>query len=122
MKLKVKMLPGEHWWGGDVNNSNFMPYDCTTEKFITTAGRGRITCQSAPFFLSDKGRYIWSDKSFKVWVENGELCFEGEGNFELYEGGSCLRDAYLHAMENHFPISDIILYNKTLEKDCRRLS
>ena len=78
MKLKVKMLDGELWWGGDVNNSNVMPYDKHTYKSLTTAGRGRITCQSAPFFLSNKGRYIWSDKGFDVTFKKGVIKCQGE--------------------------------------------
>ena len=106
MELTVKMLPNEHWWGGDVNNSNYMPYDATTEKFITTAGRGRITCQSAPFFLSDKGRYIWSDKGFDITFDKGEIKCKGELPIILDDSGKTLRDAFINAKRDRFPFTD----------------
>ncbi|MBR2871334.1 MAG: glycoside hydrolase [Clostridia bacterium] len=112
MKLKVKMLPNEHWWGGDVNNSNFMPYDCTTEKFITTAGRGRITCQSAPFFLSDKGRYIWSDKGFDITFKKGVIKCQGEMPIILDDSGKTLRDAFINAKRDRFPFTDGLVTEK----------
>ena len=115
MLFKTKILENEYFWGGEVASGTDMP--------ISKGGRYcrdyRIYAhnQFMPMFLSSEGRYIWSDKSFKVWVENGELCFEGEGNFELYEGGSCLRDAYLHAMENHFPFDQTRKQGKTLPRE-----
>ena len=49
---------------------------------------------------------LWGlGEDFKVWVENEELCFEGT-DFELYEQGSCIRDAYLAAMESERADSD----------------
>ena len=115
MLFKTKILENECFWGGEVASGTDMPIS----KGSTYCRDYRIYAhnQFMPMFLSSEGRYIWSDKSFKVWVENGELCFEGEGNFELYEGGSCLRDAYLHAMENHFPFDQTRKQGKTLPRE-----
>ena len=115
MHFKTKILENEYFWGGEVASGTDMPIS----KGSRYCRDYRICAhnQFMPMFLSSEGRYIWSDKSFKVWVENGELCFEGEGNFELYEGGSCLRDAYLHAMENHVPFDQTRKQGKTLPRE-----
>lgn len=63
MQLRVKILKNEHWWGGSVIKSEEMPFDEKTE-IIIDLEKHRGTLQSAPLFLSDKGRYIWSEKGF----------------------------------------------------------
>ena len=112
MKLKVKMLDGELWWGGDVNNSNVMPYDKHTYRCLTTAGRGRVTCQSAPFFLSNKGRYIWSDKGFDVTFKKGVIKCQGEAPIVLDCSGKTLREAFLNAKRDRFPYTDGLVTEK----------
>ncbi len=101
MELRVKFLPGEYFWGGATVFGTDMPIkaDSVYEREFRIEPRNQMT----PLFLSNKGRYIWSDNTFKVWVENGELCFDSIEEIKLYEAGTCLRDAYLHAMKNHFP-------------------
>lgn len=106
------MLDGELWWGGDVNNSNVMPYDKHTYKSLTTAGRGRITCQSAPFFLSNKGRYIWSDKGFDITFKKGVIKCQGETPIVLDCSGKTLRDAFLNAKRDRFPYTDGLVTEK----------
>ncbi len=58
-----------------------------------------------PFFLSDKGRYIWSDDPFRIDIEDGVIRIEG-GSCSLEQAGSTLREAYLAASEKHFPFED----------------
>lgn len=113
MEFRVKFLENEYFWGGPTAFGTQMPIHAKSDY----CGEWRIDPpnQMMPLFLSSKGRYIWSEKSFKVWVENGELCFEGEG-FELNEEGTCLRDAYLAAMEAHFPFEETRKSGKKLPK------
>ena len=106
------MLDGELWWGGDVNNSNVMPYDKHTYRSLTTAGRGRVTCQSAPFFLSNKGRYIWSDKGFDVTFKKGVIKCQGETPIVLDSSGKTLREAFLNAKRDRFPYTDGLVTEK----------
>ena len=61
MKIKIKMLKDEHWWGGSVTRAEEMPFD-ENSKIVIDLVKRRGTLQSAPLFLSDKGRYIWSGK------------------------------------------------------------
>ena len=112
MKIEIKMLPNEYWWGGDVNSSSLMPFNKNTVYALSTTGRGRVTCQSAPFFLSNKGRYIWSEKGFDVTFENGVIKCNGESPIILDESGSTLKDAFLNAKRDRFPFSDDLLTEK----------
>ncbi len=98
--FSVSFLPGEYFWGGAVAWGEEMPLYAgkTYERDFRIDPRN----QMMPMFLSSKGRYIWSEHMFKVWVDGNRLCFEGD-EFELVEAGSCLRDAYRAAMKAHFP-------------------
>ncbi|MBO5440792.1 MAG: glycoside hydrolase [Clostridia bacterium] len=115
MFFKIKILDGEYFWGGDVNSGYDMPI-CKDSTFNRDF-RYHAHNQFMPLFISSKGRYVWSETGFKVWIENGELCFEGDSDFELYEGGTCLRDAYLDAMNKHFPFEETRKQGKTLPRE-----
>ena len=53
-KLVFQMLPEEMWWGGSVVYAPMQPYDQETSIKLNVEQTGRN--QSAPFFLSSKGR------------------------------------------------------------------
>lgn len=101
MQLRVKILKNEHWWGGSVIKSEEMPFDEKTE-IIIDLEKHRGTLQSAPLFLSDKGRYIWSEKGFVTKFSRGEILCEGKDEIILNEEGSTLRDAYVNARRDRF--------------------
>ena len=103
MQYRVKFLDNEYFWGGPTCNGTAMPIN-SQSKYSADFTRA-MPNQFITVFLSSKGRYIWSDGPFKVWTENDELCFEGK-DFELYDKGDCLRDAYLAAMRKHFPFEN----------------
>ncbi len=106
MQFRVKFLDNEYFWGGPTCAGTGMPI-CEKSSYNADFTRA-MPNQFTSVFLSSKGRYVWTDRPFKVCIESGELCFEGE-NFELYENGNCLRDAYLAAMRAHFPFEDKML-------------
>ncbi|MBR3691858.1 MAG: glycoside hydrolase [Clostridia bacterium] len=114
MEYRVKFLEGEYFWGGSVERGTDMPIHAGSN-YRRDFSKGGSN-QMMPLFLSNLGRYIWSEHPFKVWVEAGELCFEGSG-FELVCAGSCLRDAYLAAMEAHFPFDDTRKRGKKLARE-----
>lgn len=108
-KLRFKMLQNEVWWGGSSawkrdegrrNLVNVQPYDETMEETFDSIADGFN--QSAPLYLSSKGRYVWCDSPLKATFKKGVVVIEGE-NVRLVEAGDCLRDAYLAAMKAHFP-------------------
>ena len=102
MKTVVRMLPDEHWWGGTTMNA-----DCPISHSSSYHEDMRKSCenQTMSFFLSDKGRYIWSDDPFRIDIEDGVIRIEG-GSCSLEQVGSTLREAYLAASETHFPLED----------------
>lgn len=102
MQYHVSMLPDEFWWGGTAANP-CCPLNRESEyhedfiDFSTSASN-----QSMPLFVSSRGRYIWSDHPFRVDVSGGEFLLEGE-EIQLVQAGETLREAYLAAMQAHFP-------------------
>ena len=103
MQYRVKFLDNEYFWGGPTCWGTDMPINSNSN--YTADFTRAMPNQFSPLFLSSKGRFVWTEDPFKVWVENGELCFEGT-SFELYDKGECLRDAYLAAMREHFPFEN----------------
>ena len=103
-KLVFQMLPEEMWWGGSVVYAPMQPYDQETSIKLNVEQTGRN--QSAPFFLSSKGRYIWDDAPIRyISFEAGTIMLEGV-NPVLVEAGDTLKEAYLHAMQAHFPFEN----------------
>lgn len=115
MIFKVEIKENEYFWGGEVNSAPDMPI-CRDSKYSKDF-RYNAHNQMMPMFLSNMGRYVWSERSFRVWVGNGFLCFEGDAEFELYEGGKTLRDAYLAVMEKHFPFEETRKNGKKLPRE-----
>lgn len=105
MNYRFKIHPNEYWWGG-TTISKYCPLTIRSEyhqDFRVSAHN-----QTAPFFVSTDGRYIWSDQPFKVDIEEDEFVLEGE-NISLCEAGTCLREAYQAAQKEHFPCDRVTL-------------
>ena len=71
-EAKVAMLPGERWWGCVTDLGVRMPFDASTD-FAFDLARQNFNNQTTPLLLSDKGRYIWCDKSFAAVISKGEI-------------------------------------------------
>lgn len=52
-----------------------------------------------PLYISGNGRYIWSEKPFKISVSGDEIIIESDYDIILDESGKTLKDAYLNAMK-----------------------
>lgn len=102
MELQVLMEPNEYWWGGTSEDGMSCPFDSQTA--LTHDFTVMCPNQTMPLFLSNHGRVIWSDDAFSVRIENGEIEIKGK-NVVLESFGSTLRDAYIGAMQAHFPPS-----------------
>ena len=111
--LKVKILPGEKWWGGiDCFQSRggvliTAPYDASTNLSLDLV-RDNYSNQAVSFFLSNTGRYIWSDEPVKVVFDKGLISLAGSAEITLTETGGTLKDAYIAASAAHFPPSGLI--------------
>ncbi len=103
MKLTVKMLEGEYWWGGSVADSSKCPYLNKDSVYSINMNVGQN--QTMPLYISSKGRYIWCERPFRANFENGVITAEAPEEIILVEAGTTLRDAYLAASKAHFPFS-----------------
>lgn len=102
MKRTVKILPGEHWWGGASQNAAEMPITAESNYEFDMYN----SCnQAMPLYLSSHGRYIWSETPMHVRAADGEIAIESASEITLTEAGETLKDAYLAAMRTHFPFS-----------------
>ena len=101
--MKVAFLENEVWWGGAVCRALTMPYNENTNAVLDFRRyRFETSNQTAPLFLSNKGRYIWSNEPCCVEIKNGCFWFDTD-NVVVEANGSSLRSAYLAAMKKHFP-------------------
>ncbi|MBQ2377576.1 MAG: hypothetical protein II297_04150, partial [Clostridia bacterium] len=106
--METKILNGEYWWGGCVVGSDKMPYSAETSIKIDL--EEQRSTQSAPLFLSSKGRYIWCNEPFRIEFDGGVIRAECDYDTPviLNEDGKNLRDAYINAMNAHFPFEENI--------------
>src|SRR5690349_23484377 len=68
--LTLPLLPDERWWGGAVADGQLMPFgarphrrDLARSAGITGDPRAGNN-QSAPLLLSNRGRFVWSERPF----------------------------------------------------------
>jgi len=99
--MTFDILKNEYWWGGCVCTAEKMPFDCDTV-FKFDLQRDKRT-QTAPLFLSSRGRYLWSEEPFVIEFDRGKITVTSDSDVELTDAGNTLRDAYLCAMKKHFP-------------------
>lgn len=101
MKLKVKILKDEYWYGGDTNIGFFTPlgrkaFYAQSNTVVRTMG------QSNTLWVSNKGRVIWSECGYKTTFAFGFInCTSKKAEIKLYEAPEqTLKSAYLFAVEN----------------------
>ncbi len=100
---RIEIITNEYWWGGVVDRGSQMPYSAGTNCTVKVGAEGED--QSAPLFLSSKGRYIWSDKPFDIIFENGTICIDSQYPIEVSDGHKSLKGAHQAAARKHFPAS-----------------
>ncbi len=104
MKLKVKILKNEYWYGGDTNIGFFTPLG---RKSIYVANNTIVKSygQSNTLWLSNKGRVIWSDCGFKTTFIFGKItCTSEKAEIKLFEAeDKTLKGAYLYAVQHFMP-------------------
>jgi len=103
----VKFDPGEYWWGGVVAYGSKMPYLQTIEKFDLSLQNENN--QVTPLFLSNKGRYVWSDSPFRFEIKDSVLTlYSPYEEIPLQQGGKTLKEAYEAASRKYFPPSGVL--------------
>jgi alpha-glucosidase len=98
----VRFEADEYWWGGVVALGANMPYLQPVKEFDLSLRNDNN--QVVPFFLSNKGRYVWSDRPFTFSVAGHVLSLKSvHEEITVRQAGHTLRDAYLAAADTHFP-------------------
>ncbi len=104
MKITVKMLDNEYWWGIASARGEEQPFSAQS-KFEFNMNCEDGDNQTMPLFLSNQGRYIWCEGPMDIKIENGEINLSAQSEIILCHAGDTLRDAYLCASQKHFPFS-----------------
>ena len=102
MKLQVKILENELWYGGSVADAMQMPIDISSKYFLDME---RGLNQTMPLYVSTRGRYIWCEEPMVVTVENGVFNINAPTEIILWDKGETLKDAYLDASNKYFKFS-----------------
>ena len=99
MIVRLKIKENEGFFGGSTIHK-LCPITDKTDYHADFRRMARN--QTASFFVSNLGRFIFSPKPCKVDIENGEIISEGE-DITLSEECDNLRDAYRLAQSRYFP-------------------
>ncbi|WP_343327843.1 glycoside hydrolase family 31 protein [Lentibacillus saliphilus] len=100
---EIVLNQGELWWGGLVEDGKEMPYHNTFSRQLY--GDLRYN-QGAPFLVSNKGRFVWSEEPIDFTFDSGVLKIEGSSEIICEDTQKQLKDAYVQASETYFPPSN----------------
>lgn len=101
-QLTLKLLKEEYWWGGAVSDGISMPYG--KERFKRNLNPLTSPNQANPVLISNKGRYVWSEKPFDFeWIDDCLHIDNAVGEIKWEEGNGDLREAYKAVQEKFFP-------------------
>ncbi|MDR3183789.1 MAG: glycoside hydrolase family 31 protein [Prevotellaceae bacterium] len=101
-ETEIRFEPDEYWWGGVVALGSKMPYLQPVAAFDLSLQNGNN--QVVPLFLSNTGRYVWSDFPFTFTVAGNTLFLKsGHEKITIRQAGHTLREAYQAAAAAHFP-------------------
>lgn len=98
--MVINFLKDEHWWGGIVDDGYRMPLGKDNDLIVEMTPED----QGAFLFVSDKGRYIYSDISHSIHFKKGSIIFEEDSNIEFKDGFKTLKGAHLAAAKKHFEL------------------
>ena len=101
---ELELLENEKWWGGAVLDGRNSPLN--DKPFVYDQYADCKTNQAAPFFISDKGRFIWSEKPLRIEFDGNKIRVQSHGGEIVFgKAGETLRDAYLFGSKKFFPSS-----------------
>jgi len=104
LKKEIPILENEKWWGGATLDGRNMPF--SGGKFTYNQAADCKANQAAPLFISNKGRYIWSEDPLNIAITEVKIIVGANGSKVLTgKGGETLKDAFLYASRTFFPPS-----------------
>lgn len=100
--LRLTLLEGEYWWGGNVGDGLQMPYG--SAPFQADLFHDLSYNQGCPLLISNKGRYIWSEKPFLFQFDDHELIVIGRNSsLEHGDNKGNLKETYQYVSKRYFP-------------------
>ncbi len=101
-KKEMVLLENEKWWGGAVVDGPKMPY--SKDKFAYDEYADCKGNQSQPLFISNKGRFIWSEQPLSINFLMNTITIDAKGA-ELITGksGETLKDVFNYVSTRFFP-------------------
>ena len=98
---------GENWWFGAVAEGAKMPINSAKDHYTFDGRINRSYNQIVTLLVSDRGRYIYVQGGCKVEIGDNEVVlFDFDGEVDVGEGYSSMKEAYHAAAKKHFYHSD----------------
>ena len=89
----IPIEKGEHWWGGAWDLGGDMPLDDTSD-YVMDLREGCKFQGNASLFVSDRGRWVWSDDPCCFTFKDGKMSVEPtRGPVTFGKAGDSLADA-----------------------------
>jgi alpha-glucosidase (family GH31 glycosyl hydrolase) len=103
-QIRLDLLPDECWWGGAVADGGQMPYSEGSGRDLLNLSEN----QGMPLLLSNKGRYVWSEKPYAFSFSQNQLHIANELDATIYGADQgTLRGAFQYVSHHYFPTSGI---------------
>lgn len=88
------------WWIGIINHGEILPMKNGYRADLSS----NYGNQAQPLLLSNQGDVIWSEKPFRVSMENNTLAVNSNSESLLHvKPGNSLKEGFLYASKNYFP-------------------
>lgn len=107
MKYLLKFLHNEYWYGGATEYGKDVPFGIS-DHFTADLRKNETANQAAPLFISNKGRFIWSEDGFLLETKDGEIQIISNGAVYIGQSGNTLADAYKEVSAKYFPSSGVM--------------
>lgn len=98
-KTEIKLKENEKWWAGIIDKGFLMPLK---NGFSFNMLNDNNYNQLQPLFISNKGRFLFSEEPLKFTLKDGVIEIEGKEKLIINIAGSTLKEAYKAAAKKHF--------------------
>jgi alpha-glucosidase len=100
-KETIAILENEKWWGGAVLDGRNSPL--SSDSFVYDQYADCKGNQAQPLYLSNMGRYIWSEKPLNIKINKGTIAIDARGD-KIITGreGTTLKEAFLYSSAHYF--------------------
>ena len=99
--LKIKIEEGEYWYGGLIDDTQYMPFSTSSNVRLDMIDNYSYN-QNEPMLVSSNGRYVYAEEFFILQVADGWINLESPADMDYGEKGS-FREAYDYLKDTYFP-------------------